>query len=129
MWLAGAYEGFATSILWCLELRIPLEEVVGRDLRNLLQNGMSTPTAVIKLVEERSTEALAMYGRNIAFAGLEVECSLKVARMYEDAFSAGLSDREQKVWFSLVFLTMELCLHLQTGDGVSAARCGCSWVE
>lgn len=97
MWLAGSYEGFATSILWCLELRIPLEEVVGRDLRNLLQTGLSTPTAVIKLVEERSAEALGLYARNIAFAGLEVECSLKIARMYEEAVSAGLPDREQKV--------------------------------
>lgn len=97
MWLAGAYEGFATSLLWCIDMRLAVEEAVGRDLRGLLQSGMSLSCAAIKLAEDRGVEALGLYARNITFAGLEVECSLKLARMYEEAATAGVPDREQKV--------------------------------
>jgi hypothetical protein len=96
MWLAGAYEGFAAAILFCLELRVSLDETVGRELKASLQSGLSLGCAVVRLAEERCVEALSLHGRNMAFAGLEVECSLKLARMYEEA-AGPIPDREQKV--------------------------------
>ena len=98
MWLAGAYEGFTASMLWCLDRKLHIEEIIGRDLKAYIHSDVSLGNAVMKLAEERCVEALSLYSRNIAFAGLEVECALKVARMYEKAPpSSEIEDKEQKV--------------------------------
>lgn len=114
MWLAGAYEGFVASMLWCMDLKMALEDVLGRELRTLMQSGLNVSGAVVKLAEERCLEALGVYARNIAFAALEVECSLKLARMYEEADAASVTDREQKV--------MEFLLRAVSVPGLNRQR-------
>ncbi len=95
LWLAGAYEGFAASILVAMQANASLEEVIGRDVKALTSTGLSTDSALLKIAEDRCAEALAIYSKNVAFSGLEVECLFRVARLCADY--PVIPDREQKV--------------------------------
>jgi hypothetical protein len=50
MWLAGAYEGYAASILLCLELKINVEELLGRDLKNIIQSGKTLEVNFLSVI-------------------------------------------------------------------------------
>ena len=95
MWLAGAYEGLATSIILAMQTGTSLEEVIGRDVKALTSSGLSSDLALLKIAEDRCAEALTIYSKNVAFSGLEVECLFRVARLCAD-FPI-IPDREQKV--------------------------------
>ena len=112
LWLAGALDGYASSILLLITFQYPLEDILGRDLRsivaisstsslqqiesgdvvNILEN---VEAKCVRLAEERAFEAAAIYSKNIAYSVMEVECLLRLSRMYET--NQWVVEREQKV--------------------------------
>ena len=98
LWLAGALEGYVTAILLLIKLGISLEDIIGKELRAYSINGSQTPNSdleeeetvittdamkVVPLLEDRVTEALAIYAKNVGYCTLEVELVLKLGRLYE----------------------------------------------
>lgn len=104
LWLAGALEGYLITILVLLSLGISMEDYIGKDVRTLLSKISSEPVPqntnvctmanIFSLAEDRAKEALSIYSKSIHFSGLEVECSLRLARMFEADMTIG---RDQKV--------------------------------
>ena len=97
MWLAGACEGLAIAILMAVQTKALIEESLSKEIKTLVATGLTQEAAVMKIAEEKCTEALQYYSKNIAFAGLEVECLFRLARLYEE--SSTVLDKEQKVMF------------------------------
>ncbi len=100
LWLAGALEGYVTAILLLIKLGISLEDTIGKELKAYSTNASQTPNPeleeeeeetvittdamkAIPLLEDRVTEALAIYAKNVVYCTLEVELVLKLGRMYE----------------------------------------------
>ena len=104
LWLAGALEGYIITILILLSLGISMEDFIGKDIRVLLSKTSSDPIPqssnvctmanIFALAEDRAKEAISIYSKSIHFSGLEVECSLRLARMFEADTTIG---RDQKV--------------------------------
>ena len=112
LWLAGALDGYATSILLLITFQYALEDILGRDLRSLVttvvtssgqqnDNGEvvnfleNVEAKCVRLAEERACEAATIYSKNVAYSIMEVECLLRLARMYET--NEWVIEREQKV--------------------------------
>lgn len=97
-------------------LQLPLEEVLGRDLRSALtasdgllvmstsEGGQPTADALEKiyrcLVEDRINEAAAIYSTNGIYCLMEAECLLRAAKMHESSPFA--ATREGRVLAYLV---------------------------
>eukprot|EP01038_Epipyxis_sp_PR26KG_P004766 gene4766-6686_t len=100
IWLAGALDGYAATILLLIQLEFNLEEVIGRDLKSIMAvspsgNPLTDVERGLKLAEERANEAISIYSKSVVFCSLEVECTLRLARMHES--SENNFDKEQKV--------------------------------
>mmetsp|Transcript_1167 Transcript_1167/g.1895 ORF Transcript_1167/g.1895 Transcript_1167/m.1895 type:complete len:1683 (+) Transcript_1167:109-5157(+) len=100
MWLASSLEGSVLVMLTMLRLGSGAsEELLGmvREIRSLVSSGGvgSVTGGVVRVAEERCVEAMSLYSRNIALCGLEVECSLRLARMHEQLSPS--PERQQKV--------------------------------
>lgn len=110
LWLASALEGYASAVLLLLQMNANIEEILGKELKNMPPPGASasaitgaytytyTSSAdgstggsesvaekVMRLAEERIGEAVAIYGASIVYCALEVECLLRTARMHEQS--------------------------------------------
>ena len=124
LWLAGALEGYATAILLLLKLKIPYDEVLAREIKHfnssssnssssslssisgtgsssnssssVMYQGNSDTFKLLRMAEERVSEALSVYSRHVVYCGLEVECTLRVARMFEE-FALNHPEKEAKV--------------------------------
>ena len=104
LWLAGALDGFASSIILLLHMHANVEEICSKEFKNMLTSnnssvsGMgvntiadnsnnSTAETVIekayRLVEDRMNDAISIYSSSIVYCALEVECILRVASMFE----------------------------------------------
>lgn len=92
LWLAGAYEGYAASILLLLKLGVSPIDLLGSNLK--VPVGSTPEAAAMKLAEERANDSLALLTKSSAYAVLEVECAMKIVRII--ASIPGL-DREQRV--------------------------------
>lgn len=98
MWLGSAYEGLAVSILQAMRIKLNLEELFSRDLKPLMAGGTTTlECAVYKLVEDRCNEAMQLYSRHSILAFLEAECSMRLAKVFEEAGASCVPESEQKV--------------------------------
>jgi len=107
LWLAGALDGYASAVLLLMSMNtFDLEDLLGKELKHLtplseeisgvVQGTEQTVEArSLRLAEEKCCEALSIYARSVIFCVLEVECSLRMARMHE--MSSWSCDREQKV--------------------------------
>lgn len=90
MWLAGALDGYISSIVVLMKLDIvPLEDVIGKDFKSLNLNvapGSTPPDAlkVLRLADDRISEAILLYSRHLAYAQLEVDLTLRLARLYRE---------------------------------------------
>jgi hypothetical protein len=107
MWLAGACEGLAIAILMAMQTKAFIEESLSKEIKTIVATGLTQEAAIIKIAEDKCTEALQYYSKNIAFAGLEVECLFRLARMYEESLT--VLDKEQKVllfYFSLFIFSI-----------------------
>ena len=103
IWLAGALDGYTATILLLIQLEFNLEEIIGRDLKTISAVSPITGEDIsdiergLKLAEERANEAISIYSKSIVFCSLEVECTLRLARMHE--VNSNSLDKEQKVTF------------------------------
>jgi hypothetical protein len=77
--------------------------ILVKDVKTSIANSQSPSVlaAVLRVGEEKCVEAMAMYSKNIALCGLEVECSLRLAKMHEQ-YNTG-PEKHQKV-LNLLFL-------------------------
>lgn len=115
LWLAGALDGYASSILLLITFQYALEDILGRDLKSInttattssgqqYENGEvvnfldNVEAKCVRLAEERAYEAATIYSKNIAYSIMEVECLLRLARMYET--NEWVVEREHKVLFT-----------------------------
>lgn len=114
MWLAGSLEGFVAAILLHFHREGNVDEwAQTKDARSStfassknVHNSSAANTdgdeeevedaslQVIRIVEERITEALDIYSKSVVFCVLEVECCLRMARVYE---SVHRKDCESKI--------------------------------
>jgi hypothetical protein len=118
LWLAGALDGYASSILLLITFQYALEDILGRDLRSLAVTSSTTSVQqtengetvnilenvegkCVRLAEERAFEAAVIYSKNMAYSFMEVECLLRLARMYET--NQWVVEREQKVFHDFNF--------------------------
>lgn len=96
LWLAGALDGYASAVLLLLQMGANIEEILGRELKNITLNsvansdgGMAAPESVaekaMRLAEDRINDAVAIYGSSVVYCALEVECLLRTARMHEQS--------------------------------------------
>ena len=94
LWLAAAFEGYASSILLLIKMGASPEEFLGQNLK--VTNGLSPITAAIKYAEDKAMEALSIYAKSTStsFSILEVECAMRLVRLYASSNSI---DREQRV--------------------------------
>ena len=103
LWLAGALDGFASSIILLLHMHANVEEICSKEFKNMLTSSNSsvggmgvnsiadssnnTTESVIekayRLVEDRMNDAISIYSSSIVYCALEVECILRVASMFE----------------------------------------------
>lgn len=100
LWLAGALDGYATAVLLLLQQiangsSLNIDDIIGKDLKTITLSTasqldglssldtMSLEEKAYRLAEERTNEAIAIYARNIVFCTMEVECTLRLARLYE----------------------------------------------
>jgi hypothetical protein len=132
LWLAGALEGFIAATLIMFKLNLPVEEILSREIRVLMlsqssstgfeEEPVSVAAKVMMLTEERATEALSLYSRNIIFCAFEVECSLRCARAQE--YNTTL-DKERKVLALLDSICMSIrnsiCVFVQVLEYVMRA--------
>lgn len=76
-----------------------IEEIpsIVKDIKTLLSNGISPNilNALLRVCEERCTEAMNLYSKNIVNCGLEVECALRLAKMHE--YLTNVPEKQQKV--------------------------------
>jgi hypothetical protein len=115
LWLAAALEGLASSILQLIsttrsnsnQLQInerTIEEVLGKEIRTrdipLQLESSAEPLSIearcVLLAEEKACEALVIYSKSVVYCALQVECTLRVARMFETS-QPDRDDRVQKV--------------------------------
>ena len=118
LWLAGAYDGYACAILLLLQVgEYNIEEILGKELKTSVDDSVDGSTqspiapsanddnaihlsstierSCMRLAEDKASDALAIYSRNIIYSTLEVECCLRLARMHEKiSFTA---NKERKV--------------------------------
>jgi hypothetical protein len=119
MWLAGALEGYTSTVLLMLHSDLPIEEILCRDLKSITAPTNALPRAdtgigmggtghgfygpysetaakAVKLAEQRASEAMRLYSRHVAFSVLAVECALRIARLCETA-ATFVEESAQKV--------------------------------
>jgi hypothetical protein len=103
MWLAGALDGYICTIVILMQLNIvPLEDVIGKDFKSLAlapvpgSPAPSDSSKVLRLADDRVSEALQLYSRHVAYSYLEVDLTLRLARLYRD-LSPGDVDVNDKV--------------------------------
>ena len=106
MWLASALEGYVASIVLLQKLGLNPDEHIGKELKLITSNVLlmenpsgepamlSDSAKVLHLLEERANEALTIYSRNVVHCVLEVELTLRLARLHESDSSL---EREQRV--------------------------------
>lgn len=103
LWLAGALDGYASVILMLKERKeFNLEELIGKDLKSVVlpilpdtDEPLPEIDRVYALAEERANEAISIYSTSVVLRILEVETTLRLARIFETA--EYFYDREQKV--------------------------------
>ena len=104
LWLAGALDGFASSIILLLHMHANVEEICSKEFKSMLtsnssvvgmgvntiadnSNNNNTTESIIekayRLVEDRMNDAISIYSSSIVYCALEVECILRVASMFE----------------------------------------------
>jgi len=104
LWLAGALDGFASSIILLLHMHANVEEICSKEFKSMLassnsssggigvntitdnSNNTTTESVIEKayrLVEDRMNDAISIYSSSIVYCALEVECILRVASMFE----------------------------------------------
>ncbi len=57
---------------------------------------MYLPEKAYRLAEERANEAISIYSRSTVFGCMEVECTLRLAKMYEKS-TVELQNKEMMV--------------------------------
>lgn len=103
LWLAGALDGYASVILLLKERgQYNLEELIGKDLKSVSLPSLPETDETLKeidrvyvLAEERANEAISIYSTSVVLRILEVETTLRLARMFER--SEWFYGKEQKV--------------------------------
>lgn len=84
LWLGGALEGYSISALLLFNLGFPIEEILSKGLSQIHHDDVITiEHKLFSHVEERCSEALALYCKSVVLCTLEVELSLRLARMHE----------------------------------------------
>jgi len=98
LWLAGAYDGFASSVVLLLHMQANIDDICSKEFKNMTTNTTTSTTyttntttsdsentieKAYRLVEERMNDAIQIYSTSIVYCALEVECILRVARMFE----------------------------------------------
>ena len=68
-----------------------------KDIKVLISNGTASTVlnALLRVCEERCTEAMNLYSKNIVNCGLEVECALRLVKMHE--YLTNVPEKQQKV--------------------------------
>ena len=104
MWLAGSLDGYISTIVILMNLKIvPLEDIIGKDFKSLnlvSTSGSPVPndaSKVLRLADNRISEALHLYSRHVAYSYLEVDLTLRLARLYRDLSPIGDVDTNDKV--------------------------------
>jgi hypothetical protein len=103
LWLASALDGYASVILFMKERgHHNLEELIGKDLKSVTvpvlpetDEPLKEMDRVYVLAEERTNEAIQIYSTSVVLRILEVETTLRLARMFEKC--EWFYEKEQKI--------------------------------
>ena len=133
MWLAGALEGYASALLLLIRLGTSLQNALTGTFKDfalmdasLSERGEKDPSARAKIIallvaEDRAAEAMSIYSTRVVFCALEVECSLRTAKMHEMAKMIALVDVQNK-WLNSEKLVMFYVLRAVSVPGLNAQQ-------
>ena len=137
MWLAGSLVGLSTSLIIALKQKINLDEILVKELKilnatlistsnstsnsiisanitsNLTSNTnstiifMSETAKVIKIIEDKINEALNLYSKNVIYCILEVDCTLRLAPLYEEYLN--IIENESNTKYKVLKYVMRGC--------------------
>lgn len=108
MWYARSIEGLISSLLVAVQLGYALEDFLPKEMKGLfvIPEGESKSDfqRIIKYSEEKINEALTIYAKDIAFSGMESECCIRMARLFEqygEPFEKNLRVSEIVIWIGI----------------------------